>query len=208
MVSGCQNKKIFIVYKYIMASDSDPAKVLSFCVACSKRKKEKTFTTSVDEVEIVTKNGRKMMKGFCTECHKGKCRLIPGSVKISKGKGIADSFIEKLPVELHLVDFSDGVLKPKRYNFCGPGTKLEKRLNPDGTPKDWSKPINKLDEGCMAHDKTYTSKDPKTRDEGDVKLKKVAEEVLKDSTSGLSDRLNSRIVAKAMDLIHRGSGKH
>lgn len=41
------------------------------------------------------------------------------------------------------------------YNFCGPNTRLDDRLNHDGTPKEWSKPINKIDEICMRHDIGY-----------------------------------------------------
>lgn len=41
------------------------------------------------------------------------------------------------------------------YNFCGPFTNLRKRLNPDRTPKTWSKPINKIDEISMRHDIAY-----------------------------------------------------
>lgn len=52
------------------------------------------------------------------------------------------------------------------YNFAGPGTKLDKRLNPDLTPKDWSKPINKVDHIAMEHDICYLkNKDTKTRNE-------------------------------------------
>ena len=28
------------------------------------------------------------------------------------------------------------------HSFAGPGTKLKKQLNPDLTPKKWSKPVN------------------------------------------------------------------
>ena len=33
------------------------------------------------------------------------------------------------------------------HNFTGPGTKLNKRLNPDLTPKKWSKPLNRVHQG-------------------------------------------------------------
>ena len=50
------------------------------------------------------------------------------------------------------------------HNFTGPGTKLSKRLNPDLTPKKWSKPINRLDEAAMNHDICYLkNKDTETR---------------------------------------------
>ena len=41
------------------------------------------------------------------------------------------------------------------HNFTGPGTKLNKRLNPDLTPKKWSKPINRVDKAAYNHDLCY-----------------------------------------------------
>ena len=41
------------------------------------------------------------------------------------------------------------------HNFTGPGTKLSKRLKKDGTPKSWSKPINRVDEASLHHDVCY-----------------------------------------------------
>ena len=41
------------------------------------------------------------------------------------------------------------------HNFTGPGTKLNKRLNPDLTPKKWSKPINRVDKAAYHHDLCY-----------------------------------------------------
>ena len=38
------------------------------------------------------------------------------------------------------------------YNFAGPGTKLNKRLKPDMTPKEWSKLINRVDKAAYHHD--------------------------------------------------------
>jgi hypothetical protein len=50
------------------------------------------------------------------------------------------------------------------HNFTGPGTKLNKRLNEDMTPKEWSKPINSVDEAAMHHDICYLQHDDtKTR---------------------------------------------
>ena len=66
-----------------------------------------------------------------------------------------------------------------------PNTKLDERLNPDGTPKDWSKPINKVDEICMQHDKNYNLADQGqgTRHEADkVMLDQLNELKNKDLT--------------------------
>jgi hypothetical protein len=43
----------------------------------------------------------------------------------------------------------------RRYNFCGPDTDLDNRLNSDGSPKNWSKSINKVDEISMRQEIAY-----------------------------------------------------
>jgi hypothetical protein len=53
----------------------------------------------------------------------------------------------------------------RRHNFCGPNTRLNERLKPDGTPKDWSKPINRVDEICKRHDIAYRNGDRCKADE-------------------------------------------
>jgi len=62
--------------------------------------------------------------------------------------------ISSLPYEMYLPG----------YNFTGPGTKLDKRLNPDRTPKAWSKLINRVDKAAYHHDICYVkNKAPETR---------------------------------------------
>jgi hypothetical protein len=80
--------------------------------------------------------------------------MKPYRYMIKKGGDIVSSVISKVPVELHLRD-----LKGRKFSFCGPNTKLDERLNPDDTPKDWSKPINKIDAICMRHDINYRKAD-------------------------------------------------
>ena len=45
------------------------------------------------------------------------------------------------------------------HNFKGPHTKLKKRLNPDLTPKKWSKPVNRVDKAANHHDICYLKND-------------------------------------------------
>ena len=67
-----------------------------------------------------------------------------------------NSLVNKLPFEMHLPG----------HNFTGPGTKLNKRLNPDGTPKECSMPINRVDNAAYHHDLYYSKHDEtKTRNE-------------------------------------------
>lgn len=56
------------------------------------------------------------------------------------GGGLLNRVINKLPFELHLPG----------YQFCGPGTKLQARLNRG------EKGINPLDAACREHDIAYS----------------------------------------------------
>ena len=52
------------------------------------------------------------------------------------------------------------------HNFTGPGTKLKKRLNPDLTPKEWRRPMNRVDEAAKNHGICYMkNSDTKTRND-------------------------------------------
>jgi len=56
------------------------------------------------------------------------------------------------------------------YNYCGPGTELEKRL------ARGDQPINDLDAACLVHDIVYAdSADKDTRVDGDRVLRRAAE---------------------------------
>ena len=57
------------------------------------------------------------------------------------------------------------------HNFTGPGTNLEARLNQDDTPKEDSRPINRIDEAAYKHDLAYRdSDDLAVRHEADIKM--------------------------------------
>ena len=60
-----------------------------------------------------------------------------------------NSLVNKLPFEMHLPG----------HKFTGPGTKLYKRLNPDGTPKEGSIPMNRVDNAAYHHDLCYSKHD-------------------------------------------------
>ena len=52
------------------------------------------------------------------------------------------------------------------HNFTSPRTKLYKRLNPDGTPKEWSISLNRVDNATYHHDFCYSKHDDtKTRNQ-------------------------------------------
>src|SRR6218665_3553238 len=41
------------------------------------------------------------------------------------------------------------------HSFTGPGTRLDMRLNLDGTYKPWSKPVDRVDNAAYHHDLAY-----------------------------------------------------
>ena len=102
-----------------------------YCVKCKKA----TDTSNVQFT--VSKNKRNMKRGTCVVCGTPKTQFI----KAQKGGSLLNEFINNLPVEMHL-----------------PGTKLKKRLNPDLTPKKWSKPVNRVDKAAYHHDVCYLKK--------------------------------------------------
>ena len=106
-----------------------------YCVRCKKK------TETTNEQLATTSNNRSMKRGKCAICGTTKTQFV----KSSKGGSILNKMINNLPVEMHLLG----------HNFTGPGTKLNKRLNADLTPKEWSKPINRIDKAAYHHDICY-----------------------------------------------------
>ena len=88
-----------------------------------------------------------------------------------RGKGLVNSIINKLPVELHIPG----------YQYCGPGTKLKERLA-RGDPG-----INPLDAACKEHDIAYS----KNRD--NLVARHAADRVL-------TERAWKRVLAKDAGL--------
>lgn len=90
------------------------------------------------------------------------------------GGGIINETINKLPFELHIPG----------YNYCGPGTKLQERL------QRGDKPINGLDAGCLEHDIAYSKfKDIKSRHEADKSLALKAIERFRAKDSSLGEKV-------------------
>lgn len=102
---------------------------------------------------------------------------------VKKGCGLLNTVINKLPIELHIPS----------YNFCGPGTKLNKRLSRGDTG------INLLDEACKEHDIAYLKySDSEKRREADKVLAEKAFNRFKASDSGLGEKLSALAVTGIM----------
>ena len=88
-----------------------------YCLKCRR-------VTETENVTINTsKNGRLKMRGQCIICGKSRLNLLK---KGAAGGSFLNTLVNNLPFEMHLPG----------DNFTGPGTKLHKRLNSDGAPKN------------------------------------------------------------------------
>ena len=153
-----------------------------YCVKCRK----KTNTTS--EKLVTTTNNRTMKRGSCAVCGTTKTQFIANP----KGEGILNRMINTLPVEMHLLG----------HNFTGPGTKLNKRLNADLTPKAWSKPINRIDKAAYHHDICYLkNNDTETRNR--VCDKNMLEEMKNIYNPSLRERMERGLVSSLIGAKKR-----
>lgn len=99
------------------------------------------------------------------------------------GEGLLDKTINFLPFELHLPG----------YQYCGPGTKLQKRL------ERGDQGINLLDAACKNHDIVYSkNKDLNTRHQADKVLENKAWERVLSENSSLAEKSFAYLVTNAM----------
>lgn len=100
------------------------------------------------------------------------------------GKGFVNSLINKLPFELHIPG----------YQYCGPGTRLQKRLarNDPG--------INELDKACKLHDIAYSksANDLKARHIADKDLQELAWTRFKASDASVGEKAAAWTITNIM----------
>lgn len=105
------------------------------------------------------------------------------STKVKVGGSLLNRMINALPVELHIPG----------YQFCGPGTHLEKRL------VRGDRGINPLDAACRDHDIAYSlSNNLDERRAADKLLASKAKERIVTGDSTLGERAAAAIVWAAM----------
>ena len=142
-----------------------------YCVKCKKH-------TETENVQLFTaRNSRLMQRGICALCGHKKTQFV------KSGSGLFNKAVNKLPFELHLPG----------HNFTGPGTQLNKRLNSDLTPKNWSKPINKVDTAAYHHDLCY-AKHQDRKDINEICDKEMLQELDEIGKPTLRKRLDKSLV--------------
>ena len=140
------------------------------CLKCNN------ITETINPSYSITKNNRNMLKGNCAVCGRVKCQFVKstavpaGGAAVSGGdlvgvmNTISKNFqlpLQKFPGELHIPGM----------NFAGPGTRLDYRLNDDGTPKQFSKPVDRVDQAAYYHDLAYNEyKDTENRNIADREM--------------------------------------
>lgn len=119
-------------------------------------------------------------------------KSVLGTVASVSGS-VLNKAVDLLPFEAHIPG----------YQYCGPGTKLAKRLK-RGDPG-----INKLDAACKVHDIAYsTYTDNKHRAEADRLLANKAWERVKATDSSVSEKATAWAVTNAMKVKAKfGGGK-
>lgn len=112
--------------------------------------------------------------------------MITHSRQKKCGGGLVNKIINSLPFEAHVPG----------YQYCGPGTKLEKRLA-RGDPG-----INQLDAACREHDIAYSQnrENVVARNEADKILAKKAWERVKAKDSSFGEKATAFAVANIMKV--------
>ena len=86
-----------------------------YCLKCRRLTETENIATAT------SKDSRLMRRDQCITCGKTKTQFVKKEIA---GGSFLNTLANKLPFEMHLPE----------HNFTGPGTKLYKRLNPNGTP--------------------------------------------------------------------------
>ncbi len=162
-----------------------------YCLKCKSKKK------AINTKEVYSKNNKPMMTGTCSSCGTKLYQFI------KKGSGVINTLLNKFPIpEMHLslpkdvssenVD-SGSFNKTGKYSYCGPGTKLSKRL------AQGYKGINDLDKACLEHDIAYDkNKDTKKRNIADNDLAQEANRLVNDMNQPEYVRNDAKRVAALM----------
>ena len=62
--------------------------------------------------------------------------------------------------DLDIVDIINVVLPGEKHlpgmQYCGPGTRLDLKVNEDGTPKPGSEPVDRIYRAALRHDLAYS----------------------------------------------------
>ena len=77
--------------------------------------------------------------------------------------------------DLDITDIINTIIPGEKHlpgmRYCGPGTKLDEKLNPDDTPKPGCEPVDRVDEAALRHDVAYRNhSDFRNRNKADKEM--------------------------------------
>jgi len=127
-----------------------------------------------------------MMRGKCSNCGSTTTRFV------QKGGYFLDSLnVVTDRIKLPWAKFR-GEMHLPGHNFTGSGTELYKRLNPEGTPKRWSRPVDRIDKAAYHHDLSYAKYKNKTkRIEADKRMIRELDDIVNPT---LRERMERAVV--------------
>jgi hypothetical protein len=116
-------------------------------------------------------------------------RSVHAQKRHKTGRGLVNSLINSLPVELHLPG----------YQYCGPGTKLQKRL------KRGDNGVNPLDAACRVHDIAYSvnNNNLEARHKADYELEQKAWNRVKSKDANFGEKAAAWLVTNIMKVKRR-----
>lgn len=119
-----------------------------YCVKCQCK------TETVDVQNFISKNNRSMLRGKCAVCGCTKTQFVASKIVASGGDLVSSLSSLTGKIKLLWAQFP-GELPIPGMNFAGPGTNLDRRLTSTGAYKDWSKPVDRVDNAAYLHDLAY-----------------------------------------------------
>ena len=77
--------------------------------------------------------------------------------------------------DLDIVDVLNAVFPGEKHlpgmRYCGPGTRLDQRVDKDGKPLPGNEPVDRVDEAALKHDLAYSKHDDlKNRNKADKEM--------------------------------------
>lgn len=125
------------------------------------------------------------LKNKCkTKLSKPNSSCTSKCTNVKTGKGFINSVINKIPFEMHIPG----------YRYCGPGTKLDKRLQRGDVG------INKLDEACKEHDIAYSTNNNNIKNLADKKLISTAWQRFKARDASIGEKSSALAVTGLMKM--------
>ena len=128
-----------------------------------------------------------MLRGICTVCGTTKTQFV----KDAKGGDLVGSLnLVTKNIKRPWARFP-GKMHMSGHSFTGPGTRLDLRSNPDGAPKTFLEPVDRVVKAAFRHDLVYAQYP-------DTSSRKVADREMVDELNKISNPMFLERVERAI----------